>query len=255
MCKEYKCKRCGYETEYRHSMQSHLRKKNACKIKFDHESREDLLKELDKKKKHKCINCDQTYDLLSNLNRHVKECNKRKLELESLSRERAILETSNETDYDLIITNLNVFGNVTKIKLDNDKLKEIIAMEDKMYAEAIREIHFNDDYPENWNILLNDITSDSLEVYDNNKFVCRNIEETIDNIIIYTKKYLISELNERKNELCNNEKEYDRYKINIEFYGNVMEHTKNEKYERVNAIKRVAYIYCKKIEPLKQYNI
>jgi hypothetical protein len=254
MSKEFKCKRCGYDTDYRHSMISHLNKKNPCETKLDHIPRDELLKEFEKKKAYKCENCNQTYSLMSNLRRHLKICDKKTIELIQLKHEvnNIIKDIKYNFDYKNIVKNIKTLGNETAVQITNERFKAIISMDDDMYAQAIKDINFNDNYPENWNILLTDITSNNLEIYEDNSFVSREIEQAIDNIITNIKNYLLKELDNRQTDLSCNIIQYERYKTNIEFYGNVISHTKNEKYERVIAIKRIMYINSNKISPLKE---
>jgi hypothetical protein len=75
---EFKCKRCGYETEYKHCMQSHFKRKIICEAKYEDISFEILLIEINIKnevdKTYDCEYCNKKFSKCSNKSRHKNIC-------------------------------------------------------------------------------------------------------------------------------------------------------------------------------------
>ena len=74
----FMCKRCGYESEHKHCMQNHFKRKNPCKAKFDDVSTESLLNILNSKlfneKTYECEYCKKIFNSCSSKSRHKKIC-------------------------------------------------------------------------------------------------------------------------------------------------------------------------------------
>jgi hypothetical protein len=155
---------------------------------------------------------------------------------------------------------LNDYNHTNNGCLNLEKLLEILEEtlneSDNLYAKLIEEIHFNKKYPENWNILLEDINSERIEIYTNNTFEERNLKESIDKIIAGKRLYIRKKILEwyKLNEMLSNEEELkkiSKYILNIDFSGDVAKHTDLEKFNRVKEIKEVAYKNREKSESIK----
>jgi hypothetical protein len=87
MAKTYKCKRCCFESNFKHVLHSHLLRKTQCTVLLANGGQDipatDLLLEITTKKeierKYKCEWCDKSYTQCSNRNRHKATCLKKPL--------------------------------------------------------------------------------------------------------------------------------------------------------------------------------
>jgi hypothetical protein len=272
------CKRCGYKTNYKQNLQTHLRKVKECEAKLEEISRIDLLKELEVKVKgneHKCSSCLKTYSNSQNLTRHELVCPKREesnkinelvvqmkemnKELKELKENPSIINNNNTTNYNIVM-NLNDYYHTNNGCVNLEKLLEIleetINESDNLYAKLIEEIHFNKKHPENWNILLDDVDSDCIEIYTNNTFEKRNLKQTMDTIIKSKRFYIRKKIMEwyKLNKNLSNEEELEKiskYILNIDFNGDIEKQTDIEKFNTVKEIKEVAYKNREKSESIK----
>lgn len=75
MASLFSCKRCGYDTKYKHVLINHLKRTNICDPTLDDIDVNDLLDELlPKDKPFKCVNCGKGFSHDTSLCRHKKNC-------------------------------------------------------------------------------------------------------------------------------------------------------------------------------------
>lgn len=199
---KYECFRCGFRTMRRSNLKEHFMKKNTCKALIDDISIEECMRRLNEKEKPKCGDCGKVFSRISNLKRHRLNCKDKRVK--ELEEENKILKESrniNIVDNSIHIhTNIHVnsFKNtnfdvveddIENIKLENRKKVDIIGM-------LLKVIHFNEKYPENHNLYLENASSKRLMKLDGQHFVeddrgDRAIEKFLKNDIdMYMDKYL-----------------------------------------------------------------
>lgn len=78
----FKCRRCGYETKYKHVIKSHYARKKTCEPKLEDISISELEKELEPAAETQgtieCFFCDKKFNFRSNMLKHVRVCKHKK---------------------------------------------------------------------------------------------------------------------------------------------------------------------------------
>lgn len=74
----YICKRCNYETKYKHCLIRHLQSQTPCKTSIQCTARDVLIAELQEKQYKEsangCTHCGRLFNNKSSLYRHKKQC-------------------------------------------------------------------------------------------------------------------------------------------------------------------------------------
>jgi len=199
----YECDRCSYKTDNKSNYKRHLYNKIPCPPTKSNVSIEELRKRLEKEKPITCDQCSKAYTTRQGLYLHKKkfhpqatqpkestvvDLEKIKQELrqelrEEIRKELASLQpsTSITNNNNNNITN-NVTNNVTNITiqlrefdfenrnaLTDEALKEYI--KDMELENIIRDLHMNEEFPENFNVRIKNINRNLMECYQNGKWV------------------------------------------------------------------------------------
>lgn len=206
MDEKYICKRCNISFNIKSHLKSHLQRKNICKFIDNDIDVEILLEELyDRKLNEKTFNCeycDMKFNHSSNKSRHKRICKKRPLdEIEELKQEIDILKNKVidlQTNNNVIITNniinnnnniinnniiLNSFGNETYDHITDEFLKNCITKKIQGIKNVIERIHYSEEVPQNNNIRIKGIKNKLVEVSNGDKWVVKDINESIDIMI------------------------------------------------------------------------
>ncbi len=218
MTKIFECKRCGYTTEYKHSLQKHLEKKIPCKTEFSIIDREILLGELNKKKNKtiNCAKCGKEFNKRQNKWKHEKICKfnnnidikdiqiqelqKKIIEIENSIKENHnnVTNITNNTiisNNTFIINNLRPFGKENYESITEEFIKKNIRPSRILLYKLFKELHFNLNYPENWNFYISNTRSNTANVYRGKKFEIEDkhesIKELVDNIIKFCKTFVV----------------------------------------------------------------
>jgi len=178
------CHRCGYCTKYKNNLREHYKKKNVCNPVVSDVSIDECLSKLDKKNRYVCKYCDKDFMYNGNLNRHIVLC--QESHILELEKENRILKkevnTVNNTNCNNTDNSINIDASqkiyinsykdtdlklvkddIEKLKLDNKKNIDVIAM-------LLKVIHFNEKYPENHNLYVENASTKRVMKLENGRF-------------------------------------------------------------------------------------
>lgn len=216
MSKIYNCKRCGYNTKYKQTLQNHLIKKNECCISLKNITREKLLEELDNKeiKKHVCNKCNKELGTRQSKYRHQINCTKNDdkdkiKDLENKIEEMTNLmktfikttednkivvnNTTNNNTVNILIENLRPFGNENYEYISKEIIKDLVQKRDMLYI-LTKKIHFNNDHPENWNYFIGNLRGNKSYVYRGKRFNQEDKHDTLNEMLSNHKDFLAKEI-------------------------------------------------------------
>lgn len=223
MAEEFVCDRCDYQTDLRFNFKRHLLKKVPCPPIKSNISPAEILKKLIVEKDLKCPDCDCTYSSRSGLYLHRKkhheqqpeetfpqetlpsssepettsreirlqsEVDELKEEIRKMKEEFAKLSTINVTNNN--VTNNNIINNNITIQikdfefenrscLNDSAMKEYI--KDKELENIVRDLHMNEEYPENFNVRIKNINRNLMEYYSDGKWNVEEMDEMLRNVI------------------------------------------------------------------------
>jgi hypothetical protein len=189
------CKRCGYETDIKHSLIRHLQKLNECPDIYDSIDRMILVQALTDKrccKTFDCKHCGRCFADKSNMYRHMKTC-PHKVQIKHSKKPSA--STSIQ---------LKEFGFETMDHLPREFLNACFA--NKRITELIDNIHFDRETPENHNVRLRSTKKKYMEVFENGRWTTKDQDQTLTDLI--QKGYRILSKHGRKNKDDLMEEEY-----------------------------------------------
>jgi hypothetical protein len=147
--KQFECKRCGYCTSSKFNLLKHLDRLKTCDALNSDQSVESLKDELIRKYPEnapKCPHCKKQFENKSNVNRHMKTCSQRP-------------------------TKLNNFGNETMDHISNNQFCQYVRNCYDGVRNCIRNIHFNKEFPQNWNMRVHGKNKKLLEVFEDGQWV------------------------------------------------------------------------------------
>lgn len=205
----YCCERCGYKTEYKHSLQLHLKRKNTCQPSISDIDVNELLDKLLHKEYNEvtydCEFCDKRFNNMSSRSRHYKCCKKRN-ELGELKNMINDLTESNKKlheelvkikDQPVNITNNNTmniqqnnltinmrsfgFENIAHLEKNKDFMTQCLINKDVM--GLIENIHCDSDHPENQNVRIKSQKKELMETYVDGRWIVSDQEETLDELL------------------------------------------------------------------------
>ena len=194
----------------------------------------------DSKNLYKCKYCDKCVSKNSNLHRHYKRCKKLKEinELELIKEENEILKMKYEVikkekkkmrkeiekilvsnctinNYNTNSNNTIIINNFGNEKIDYLSKKYLSSLLKRPYTgipQLLKDIHFNDDHPENKNIRIRNKKLKYGEVVNNNKWEIKNKKEIINDMVDNSYSILDEHYEEGGHELENIEKKiYDKF--------------------------------------------
>ena len=154
-------------------------------------------------KKYQCDYCEKKFTLNTNKRRHeIHRCKYNK-SLTSIIEENKQLKTQYEKEkkqlYKQIEKLIEKVGNTTNIQTNNiqlnsygnedlshitDSLKtEFIKMPYGMIPKMIEHVHFNNNKPENKNIMISNTRDNKIKVFDNDKWIYKDKNDTINDLV------------------------------------------------------------------------
>ena len=125
---------------------------------------------------------------------------------------------------------LNNYGNEDLSHITDTLKTQLIKMPFGMIPKMIEEVHFNDSKPENKNILLTNKNDNKLKIFTGNKWVYKNKNETINDLV--DGKYFI--LDNHYNSICDslnkfNKNNYTKFSSIYDIRDNkILEQLKND---------------------------
>ncbi len=240
----YICRRCGYRTKQKQSLQRHLQKLTECNNELEDISREELLnnlKEREKKKtiieekKYFCKKCNKELSSRQNRWKHEQICKKENKqdilnlnesdlkelvinltkELENIKEKQnitinnidnSINDNSNNMNINIILNNLRPFGKENYDYIDEEAIMKILKPSRLILYKFIKLIHFNIDHPENWNYYISNSRGNKANVYNGKKFI---LEDKMDSLrkLINKKKEFLQDFIKEINDILEIEKE------------------------------------------------
>lgn len=285
----YRCPRCGFETNHKAVFKKHLTRKKICepKIKFVSIKRivkqyslkiniDDISKEMfskkniksnNKNKEYCCNYCNKSFTTRQAKSKHqLKVCkinNKNKIIIDKLNETvkeqknqiRMLLSTSNLSELELKNKDTKLSYNESDHKFISDsKISECMKKQYMSIPHLIKMVHFDPKHPENHNIYVSNIQSKQLFLYDGKKWVLKNKDETIDNLISSSEyklketlgKWIKDEENKDKYAFAINKfKKYLEMKDNDQIENNIKEEIKLMLYNNREVCKDF-YVHIKK---------
>ena len=182
-------------------------------------------------KKYRCNYCNNLFTTNSHLRRHEKnnckilkeqkKLNKKiiKLEIENKKLTKQITKINNINNNTINSNNKIINNNIKLVKFGDEDLNKI---SDKVYKmilnkgfqsvpELIKQIHFNNNIPENHNMYISNSRSNDINIYDGDKFVLIDQIDIIDSLYDEKTGHL-EEKYENYNDLPNStKKKFNRF--------------------------------------------
>ena len=266
----YRCPRCGFETNHKAVFKKHLTRKKICEPKIKHIALkkivkqyslnidlEDLPKEMFsknknnsnyKRKKEYCCNyCNKMFTTRQAKSKHqLKSCkinNKNKIIIDKLNETvkeqknqiRMLLSTSKLSDLELQNDTKLSYNESDHKFISDSKISECMTKQYMSIPHLIKMVHFDPKHPENHNIYVSNIQSKQLFLYDGKKWILKDKDETIDNLISSSEyklketlgKWIQDEENKEKYAFAINKfKKYLEMKDNDKVTNNIKEEIK-----------------------------
>jgi hypothetical protein len=204
----FTCKLCGYETDKKHCLVNHLKRKVPCislDISSDFPSREELIKELEKKYNDitfDCKWCNKKFNHKNNMYVHQKNCKNNNNEVDDLKNavkiltaelsEMKAMKTSNMTNNGTInnnIQNNNVtinlrsfgFENISHLENDMEYMTQCFMNKDVM--RLLENIHCDKKHPENQNVRVKSTKRELMETYEDGRWLVSDQDDTLDELL------------------------------------------------------------------------
>jgi hypothetical protein len=211
----YTCPRCGYETDRKSSITRHFDRKTKCEsilknVKLDTKA---LGKVLNKKNNKTDIiiyecSCKRVYNRLDNYKKHQTRCPSSRKENENDSTLKELVKMLNEqrqedkkaiSELKDLVKKAGITQNITNNITNNIvilpyKETDVSHLTGRDYYKAlsrcvlsipqlISDTHFNPNKPENHNIYISNISRGNAMIWDGSKWILKNQNEVIDNLI------------------------------------------------------------------------
>tara|TARA_Y100000590_G_scaffold354574_1_gene407918 strand:+ start:456 stop:1217 length:762 start_codon:yes stop_codon:yes gene_type:complete len=213
---EYKCELCNFSTKIKTQLARHEKTKKHLKNVAENN-------EKTKEYKYICLQCNTPFSTKSNLQRHKnKNCTNTKVsETEiyktMLLEQQKVFNEERKLIYNHIDNLLKRVGNTTINQTNNiqlnsfgkedmshitDSLKtQLLNIPFGMIPKLIEYVHFSSDRPENKNIVLTNKNDNKIKIFSQGKWVFRNKNETINNLVDEKYYLLDSHFDNNKNQL------------------------------------------------------
>jgi hypothetical protein len=274
MSKEFICKRCGYKTNLKANLKTHLNNKTICKVLLEDIDRSELLKEIEnrelkKKSSYNCSKCNKELSTRQSKWKHEKTCNKlddkdlKELvlnltkEIEELKKnvnitinnDNSTTNNDNSININIILENLRPFGKENYDYIDQNSIKNILKPGRLIIYKFIKMIHFNINHPENWNYFISNLRGNKANVYNGKRF---ELEDKVESLrkLIYSKKEFLEVFIKEIEDLLEIDKEIALDALN--YFENVEEEYKYVTKELLKKTEELAYNKREKMEIIKK---
>lgn len=177
----YTCERCGYQTQRKNILKSHLERKFTCKPIQSNIDVTELLTQFSKP--YCCKYCSKGFVHNSSKYRHEKTCKvSQMIQSENVTNNNITNNITNNNCNNTINLNitLNAYNqsNVDFLLNSTEKMKNILNSSG-VIQNLLKEINFNKEHPENHNLSITNLRSNRAEVYDGNSFIVKDKMEVI----------------------------------------------------------------------------
>jgi len=246
----YKCPRCGFETNHKAVFKKHLNRKKICETKFSDISIKKIIRmfslnmdnsvngnkqnksiQKKEKKKFKCKYCDKLFSSRQSRSRHeLKYCN-------IVQSGRTVIDELNEKvkkleEENMLLSSTELMNKDNKLPynksdhkfISDSKISECMTKQYMSIPHLIKMVHFDPKHPENHNIYVSNIQSKQLFLYDGKKWILKNKDEIIDNLIS-SSEY---KLKETLGKWIQNEDNKDKYAFAINKFKKYLEMKDND---------------------------
>ena len=192
---EYTCNLCNFSTKIKTQLARHEKTKKHLRNLSNSESTSNFT----------CIKCNSNFSTKSNLQRHKnKNCSSNKINETDIYKtmlleQQKVFNEERKLIYNHIDNLLQRVGNTTINQTNNiqinsygnedlshitDTLKtQLINIPFGMIPKLIEYVHFSSDKPENKNIVLANKNDNKIKIFSQGKWVYRNKNETINNLV------------------------------------------------------------------------
>lgn len=206
----FTCRRCGYETKYKHVLVKHLERTKTCDPKLDDVSVSELLKEFAQTTKaFKCA-CGKSFSHDSSLSRHVKACTYNQIDdqkdlllqemqetLHSVQQELCSLKSRFGNSQTHIhgnnnVNNITTINNTYVVVLNNFGSEDVShILDDKQFLDdcllklqngipnVVNKIYYDATKPENKTVLLKSAKRKTALVHSNGKWEEKDLNEIV----------------------------------------------------------------------------
>jgi hypothetical protein len=185
----YKCKKCSRTFDRKYVFDRHINRKTNCKIggsktnvKCDY---------------YKCKNCDKSYSRKDTFQKHAKICKNIKIKIgttKSYNKNSGKIINTNSNN---VVINLIVFGKDGVENITQKDLAQILGSNNNIFESLISNVNLNPKKPQHHNIYYGDTKSSYGEVYENNTWIRKKIDEILETLI----NAKIDDLNEILNDM------------------------------------------------------
>ena len=195
--KIFKCDKCNKEFSTKWNLKRHLGSCNnidngtlkceICQIEFT---------SVRSKNKHKRTVACIPIHLQNNINNNVNNITNHNTTTNNNNNHNNTLNITNNNIQNNIV--VNAFGkeNYDYLLDENHRLKKIIENKDAFMQKMITLVHFDKEHPENHNIMMTNMQSKHVHVYDGQKFVKALKEQTFDKLITDKRDFIVSNVDD-----------------------------------------------------------
>lgn len=233
--KEYICDRCGYIAHQKSNLKSHLIRKNTCDPLLCDVSVDELVIKLETKQGTLVTcSCGKAYTTKQGFNNHKKTCNltpqNNNLEIIELKKQVKLLQENlkrleniktihnenhihQENNIQVNVVVPNAFGNENLAFLTERFLTNCLLNQNDGLKELVKEIHYNQNIPENHNIRFKSSKQKLLETYTDGRWIESDQNNTLDSMIQSGYRILFRHFIKNK-EIDSEIKEREEYVLN-----------------------------------------
>lgn len=212
----FTCRRCGYESNKKCNLLTHLQRKNTCKATLEDIDIEELIHDLTKReingKAYLCEHCKKPFSTRQGKYQHMKICNIEPETLLPISEVNSLIEqkvkevlatmqlpnvTSNNNTTNNNTTNNNtnngtIINNNVTIQIRNFNHENMDAIPKEFVHNCFRELefatlfenlHFDPDYPENHNVRMKNSKSNLMGIYKNDSWKYVHVHDGLKEVV------------------------------------------------------------------------